>query len=163
NPSNCPTDYHPVCGSNGKTYPNACMARCAGVSNIIADTVCGDVDACSQRPCPAGFKCVPHHHVCLNDLPGSHSCPQYQCVDEGCTAHGHDPVCSSSGEEFSNICQMFSHRRTLGYWGHCQSSCSDTAAVCGHDGETYKSKCAALAARVSVDYFGKCQAFGNLT
>lgn len=29
----CPMIYKPVCGCDGKTYSNACMANCAGIKS----------------------------------------------------------------------------------------------------------------------------------
>lgn len=39
----CVALYEPVCGENGMTYSNSCVAECAGVRNFIAGT-CHDRD-----------------------------------------------------------------------------------------------------------------------
>lgn len=160
----CPTQYKPVCGANGKTYPNSCLAQCTGVTNFISATSCSDFDPCKIGPCGAGERCVARHQVCLGEQ-SQQNCPQYECVSDAgiCNHHNHGAVCDTSGEEFSNACLLLSHQRTLAYRGHCQSSCSESGMVCGHDGETYSSECAAWAARTLVDYTGPCRATGNLT
>jgi hypothetical protein len=39
-PDICTQDYRPVCGCNGKTYPNACMAANDGAS-VLHEGKCG--------------------------------------------------------------------------------------------------------------------------
>ncbi|KAL8576251.1 hypothetical protein ACOMHN_006174 [Nucella lapillus] len=162
--SECSTQYKSVCGANGKTYPNNCYARCAGVTRLVSATSCSQYDPCQDFPCGAGQRCVVRRQVCLGQ-DAQHNCPQYECVSkEGlCNSHHHDAVCDTTGEEFTNACLLFSHHRTLAYRGHCQEFCSVSGPVCGHDGETYSSECAARAASITVDYPGACRAIGNLT
>ncbi|XP_076460929.1 reversion-inducing cysteine-rich protein with Kazal motifs-like [Babylonia areolata] len=164
--SDCSTQYKPVCGANGKTYPNSCYARCAGVTRMVSATSCSQYDPCQDFPCGPGQRCVVRRQVCLG-RDAQHNCPQYECVSkEGlCNSHNHDAVCDTVGEEFTNACLLFSHHRSLAYRGHCQvqQSCNLAGPVCGHDGETYSSQCAARAASITVDYEGACRAIGNLT
>ncbi|XP_050418705.1 reversion-inducing cysteine-rich protein with Kazal motifs, partial [Patella vulgata] len=164
-PGNCPAHYRPVCASNGKTYPNHCLAKCAGFKdNDLQKGSCSSIDPCINNICGTGNRCVARRQVCLSLQPGEF-CNQFECVSESttCNPHYHDSVCDTTGEEFTNACILFSHERTLAYRGHCMLGCSNQGEVCGHNGETYSSQCAALADRTTIDYPGKCRALGNIT
>ncbi|XP_061194027.1 reversion-inducing cysteine-rich protein with Kazal motifs-like [Saccostrea echinata] len=161
----CPHNYHPVCGDNGKTYPNSCLAkRCGGLrTDQIRQGACRLADPCRENPCGNSFRCLPKPQVCLHIA--RESCLQYECVPHGvkCNAHYHDPVCDTEGTEHTNACLLLKKGKTLAYRGHCQTHCSTTSPVCGHDGETYTSQCQALAARVTVDYQGPCRVVGHFS
>lgn len=156
-PCNCPKEYFAVCGSNGKTYPNACLARCAGLSpDQYAIGSCFDKDPCASNPCPHNTRCIPSRKVCLvhtGDL-----CKQYVCVNtEGnCFHDAHQVVCDTEQNEHDSLCTLLKNERSLAYLGRCESHCHQRGVVCGIDGETYESACAARAHRVLVDYNGPC-------
>ncbi|XP_060563740.1 reversion-inducing cysteine-rich protein with Kazal motifs-like [Ruditapes philippinarum] len=155
----CSRKYKPVCASNGKTYPNQCISRCAG-QTLFSQGPCNVHDPCASNPCETGYSCIVNKQVCFGHE--NSPCLQYKCVAVSeCNEHDHEPVCDTKDMEYTNDCVLLSKSKTMKYRGHCQvRQCSNSGSVCGHDGETYNSECAALAARITVDYFGPCKTFG---
>ncbi|KAK2145510.1 hypothetical protein LSH36_677g04042 [Paralvinella palmiformis] len=143
-PCNCPSNYNPVCASNGQTFPNECLAKCSGYDADYEMGSCQQMAPCSGHTCGRDELCIPRRDVCLSSKLST--CRQYECVHRSgeCNRHFHEPACDTSDEEFSNVCTLVQRGRVFAHWGHCMS------------------ECAAWADRVYVDYFGKCQAVGQL-
>ncbi|KAG1656482.1 Reversion-inducing cysteine-rich protein with Kazal motifs [Nymphon striatum] len=166
---NCPAHYSPVCGRNGKTFPNGCIARhCYGMSrHHFVFGECYTINPCHPKnPCPLSHKCIPRRRSCLLD----EVCPQYQCVIQKkngkCSLRKKlmaMPVCDMNGKSHTNICDMLLSKQNLQYWRKCQPSCNRfSGLVCGVDGETYSNECAAKANYACVDYLGPCKDIGPL-
>ncbi|VVC41393.1 Thyroglobulin type-1,Kazal domain [Cinara cedri] len=161
-PCNCAPHHVPVCGTNGNTYPNSCLAKCAGLSDMdLKFGPCWNVDPCADNHvCRSGERCVATRQVCLSML--KKSCVQYKCVSEkeSCEDAPKSQVCDTDGEEHPNLCHLIRSNKLLSYNGPCLVGCNFTGQVCGVDGNTYPSECAAFAESVSVDYAGPCASSG---
>jgi reversion-inducing cysteine-rich kazal motif protein len=82
-PCNCPPHYTPVCGSNGKTYPSSCIAKCAGLADAdFTFGACESIDPCSRSnvKCKGTMKCFQNRQVCLSSP--KNSCSQHKCMSE---------------------------------------------------------------------------------
>ncbi|KAH8300532.1 hypothetical protein KR018_011840 [Drosophila ironensis] len=173
-PCNCPAHYVPVCGSNGNTYPSACVAKCHLPEGDYVYGACNARNACSTvtasaspHGCPQGTQCLDRRKVCLASM--QRPCLQYVCVNataSNCSTFHQGEVCDTQGRTHPNACEMLRSdpEGQVAYWSACQSSRSagSPSPVCGINGVTYKSSHAARAEYVLVDYVGRCREVGLL-
>ncbi|XP_026148357.1 reversion-inducing cysteine-rich protein with Kazal motifs [Mastacembelus armatus] len=162
-PCSCPDHFIPVCASNGRTYPSACVARCMGFKDHqFVFGQCRLSNPCGSRSCQRNQRCIPKYSVCLSDVS---DCPQYECVGRpaACDKNSVEPACDTDGLVHPSLCQLQQAGKTLAYMGHCQDGCRKPQQVCGHNGETYNTVCDAFADRVAVDYEGPCHTVGSVS
>lgn len=178
-PALCPPGGGGVCGCDGTTYANACLAHLAGVSvaeDGPCDTSCTSSDGCGPdgycaRPlgaCGAVGTCTPRPFKCGPEV---------------------DPVCGCDGTSYPNACEAAragvavaaagpcpvpcATAEDCGEGAYCEpgighcgaaGTCADRPTVCpfvldpvcGCDGETYDNPCWAAQAGVAVAHTGPC-------
>lgn len=104
-PQVCDDLYSPVCGCDGKTYPNDCEAAAKGIS-VLSNGTCDGVDPGTQCgglkgiACDKGYFCnFPPETTCGN----ADQFGKCTAIPGACDAL-YDPVCGCDGKTYGNDC-----------------------------------------------------------
>ncbi|MGB5545350.1 MAG: Kazal-type serine protease inhibitor domain-containing protein, partial [Polyangiales bacterium] len=139
-PSTCTKDYSPICGCDGRTYLNICVAHSHGVSprqsgecptTGAAGVAAGPVGSCgpggATESCATGLFCRYTEGQYCGEVSGPGECTEQPTV---CTKEW-APVCGCDARNYSNDCVAHSHGVSIRHRGLCQDAAQAAAGAVG--------------------------------
>jgi len=118
-PGDCPDVWDPVCGCDGQTYANACLAAAAGVSVDHA----GECDP-GGGPCDSNADCAVQDYCARapGDCGGVGVCEARPAICPDIW----DPVCGCDGQTYANACEAAKAGVSVDHDGECaEPTCND--------------------------------------
>lgn len=134
-PTACTREYRPVCGCDGRTYENSCIAAAAEVSVQKEGPCDPPSDGGTDRSCGgyAGIQCAvsefcdfpPTAQCGFGDQPGT-------CKPLPSCTINFDPVCGCDGRTYHDECQAHAAGVSVKHDGSCPPATDGgTASLCG--------------------------------
>jgi len=134
-PTSCTKDYNPVCGCDGRTYLNVCVAHSHGVSPRTSGScpeatptgplTCGSDGAVMECPQDEFCNYTEAQYCGEKASPGECATMPKVCTKEWA------PVCGCDGRNFSNDCVAHSHGVAVRHRGLCQEPSAATTGTAG--------------------------------